>query len=78
MQALLRLWLWMTAVVLSGAFIWAYVPILVPILLLTLALGLLVGGIVWAARRLGGIRGGPQSENGTAELNGGTEHKAPT
>ncbi|MEZ5817149.1 MAG: hypothetical protein R3D44_08720 [Hyphomicrobiaceae bacterium] len=61
MQTVLRMWFLATAVVLAGAMIWAFVPVLVPVLGLTAVIGGLVAVIVafarWLERRRG-ARGG--------------------
>ncbi len=59
---LLRLWLIGTAVLLVGAMIWAFAPILVVLIVVLLGLGVLVTGIVWAARAFERRRGsGPRT-----------------
>jgi hypothetical protein len=49
-MSLLRIWLTVTAVLLGGAMVWAFAPILVPLFLVTIGLGGLVTLIVRAAR----------------------------
>lgn len=53
----LRLWFGMTAVLLAGAMIWAFAPILVLVIGLLAVLGGLVAAIVWAARAFEKRRG---------------------
>lgn len=47
---LLRLWLIATAVLLAGAMVWAFAPVLVPVALVLVGLGGLVAAIVALAR----------------------------
>jgi uncharacterized integral membrane protein len=49
-MSLLRAWLIGTAVLLAGALVWAFAPILVPLMMVFLGLGGLVALIVGAAR----------------------------
>lgn len=49
-MSLLRIWLTATAVLLGGAMVWAFAPILVPLFLVTIGLGGLVTLIVRGAR----------------------------
>ena len=49
---LLRLWLIISAVLLAGAAMWAFAPVLVFVALLTLALGLLSAAMIGLARAL--------------------------
>ena len=49
-MSFLRLWLAGTAVLLIGAMIWAFAPILVVFIGILVVLGVLVAGIVSAAR----------------------------
>lgn len=62
MQGVLRVWFLATGLFLSGAMIWAFVPVLVPILGLTVAIGIVVAGMVtlarWIERMRDGGRGG--------------------
>ena len=51
-MSLLRVWFLVTALLVAGALIWSFAPILVPILGLTVAMGGLVAVIVALARRL--------------------------
>ncbi len=57
-MSLLRIWLIGTAVLLVGAMVWAFAPILVALALVFVGLGGLVALIVWAARAYEGRRGG--------------------
>jgi hypothetical protein len=61
MQSVLKIWFLATAVLLAGAVIWAFAPVLVVVLLVTVGLGLLVSVIVTFARWLERKRGRPNS-----------------
>ena len=60
MREVLRIWFLATGLLLAGALIWAFVPVLVPIIGLTIAMGGLVAVIVALARWLERRRGGPR------------------
>jgi hypothetical protein len=47
---LVKFWLAGTVLIVAGALVWSFAPILVPVLGLTLAMGLVVAGIVALAR----------------------------
>jgi hypothetical protein len=51
-MGIVRWWLGLTAIVLLGILIWAFVPILVPVLAIAAALGALASLVVGLARRL--------------------------
>jgi hypothetical protein len=61
MQSVLKIWFLATAVLLAGAVIWAFAPVLVVVLLVTAGLGLLVWVIVAFARWVEHKRGPPSS-----------------
>jgi hypothetical protein len=57
MQSVLKIWFLATAVLLAGAVIWAFAPVLVVVALVTVGLGLLVRVMVafarWVERKRG-------------------------
>ena len=52
MQQVMRFWFLATAIVLVGAMVWAFVPVLVPMLAVAAGLGGLVAVMVAMARKL--------------------------
>jgi len=50
MRQVVQLWFVGTAVFLSAAMIWAFVPVLIPVLGVTAGLGVIVAGMVSIAR----------------------------
>lgn len=51
-MSLLRLWFAGTLVLLGGAMVWSFAPILIPVFAIAVGMGLLVAGIVKLARKL--------------------------
>ncbi|MFM9941421.1 MAG: hypothetical protein ACKVP7_18205 [Hyphomicrobiaceae bacterium] len=58
-MSIVRVWFATTGILLLGAMIWAFAPVLVPFIALTLGLGLVVAAIVAVARWVERRRGGP-------------------
>lgn len=57
-MSFLRIWFGATALLLAGALIWAFAPIMVVFFLVLIGLGVVVAGIVTAARAFERRRGG--------------------
>ena len=51
-MSLLRLWFVASALLVAGAFVWVYVPVVVPLLAITAALGLFTLVVVAGTRAL--------------------------
>jgi hypothetical protein len=66
-MSLLRIWLFVTALFLASAMVWAFVPILVPLIIVFIGLGGLVVIIVAAARAYERRRGGGRSPGNRLE-----------
>lgn len=52
----LRLWLLLTGVLIAGALMWSFAPILIPMLIVAGLLGLVALGVIAAARWIEGRR----------------------